>query len=87
MKKTVGVSVFPVGFSGGMKFEGPVCSRNGSVVKWKAYYAPNRYFNNTSFVKCTILITVKIILSLHTKFPHMKLITNEHKKFTQSKSL
>lgn len=41
MKKTVGVSVFPVGFAGGLKFEGPVC-RNGTALKWQAHYAPER---------------------------------------------
>ena len=42
MKKTQIVSVFPVGYSGGLKYEGPVCE-NGKVEKWRAHYAPERF--------------------------------------------
>ena len=41
MRKTVGVSVFPVGFSGGLKLEGPLCV-NGTASKWHAGWDPNR---------------------------------------------
>ena len=41
MRKTVGVSVFPVGFSGGLKLEGPLCV-NGNASKWHAAWDPNR---------------------------------------------
>ena len=51
MKKTHIVSVFPVGFSGGLKFEGPICE-SGDVVKWRAHYAPERYM-------CEILCNCK----------------------------
>ena len=42
MRKTEGVSVFPVAFSGGLAVEGPVCE-DGKAVKWIASYAPQRY--------------------------------------------
>ena len=35
------VSVFPVGFSGGLKFEGPICL-NGTATKWHAAWDPDR---------------------------------------------
>ena len=41
MRKTVGVSVFPVGFSGGLKLEGPLCL-NGTASKWHAAWDPDR---------------------------------------------
>ena len=41
MKKTESVSVFPVGFAGGLRFEGPIC-QNKSLVKWRAHYALDR---------------------------------------------
>jgi len=41
MKKTEVVSVFPVGFAGGLKYEGPLC-QNGTAVKWHAHYALER---------------------------------------------
>ena len=37
----MGVSVFPVGFSGGLKFEGPICS-NGTATKWHVAWDPDR---------------------------------------------
>ncbi len=42
MKKTEVVSVLPVAFSGGLKYEGPICE-TGKVAKWRAHYAPERY--------------------------------------------
>ena len=37
----MGVSVFPVGFSGGLKFEGPICV-NGSASEWHVAWDPKR---------------------------------------------
>ena len=31
------ISVFPVAFAGGMKFEGPVC-KDGKIVDWQAVW-------------------------------------------------
>lgn len=39
---TRGVSVFPVGFVAGLKFEGPVC-KDGKVERWQVQYAPKRH--------------------------------------------
>ena len=46
IRGTKRASVFPVGFAGGLKFEGPVCSENGTAVKWHVSWAPERYAYN-----------------------------------------
>ena len=55
MRKTKGVSVFPVAFSGNLAVEGPVCE-NGKAVKWIAAFAPQRYMymHILDFVFCTL---------------------------------
>ena len=52
MRKTKGVSVFPVAFSGNLAVEGPVCE-NGKAVRWIAAFAPQRYASSfhTVFVE------------------------------------
>ena len=60
MRKTKGVSVFPVAFSGGLSMEGPVCE-NGKAVKWIASFAPQRYLSIT--VHVTQIATVGSRLS------------------------
>ena len=37
------MSVFPVAFAGGLKFEGPICNENGTAASWHVSWAPNRY--------------------------------------------
>ena len=37
MRKTEMVSVFPVAFSGGLSFEGPIC-KDGKAVDWQAVW-------------------------------------------------
>ena len=43
MRWTKKVSVWPVGLSGGLKFEGPLCE-NGRVVDWHTMWEPSRKF-------------------------------------------
>ena len=43
MRHTKKVSVWPVGLSGGMKFEGPLC-KHGKVVDWHAMWDRERTF-------------------------------------------
>ena len=43
MRYTEKVSVWPVGLSGGMKFEGPIC-KDGKVVDWYAVWDRERIF-------------------------------------------
>ena len=43
MRKTRRVSVWPVGLTGGLRFEGPVCS-NGAVTGWHTAWHPERPF-------------------------------------------
>lgn len=42
IRLTQGVSVFPVGLVGGLKYEGPLC-KAGKVKGWHAQFAPNRH--------------------------------------------
>ena len=42
IRKTKRVSVFPVAFAGGLKFEGPVCSEDKTAVSWHVSWAPER---------------------------------------------
>ena len=49
IRKTKSVSVFPVGFAGGLKFEGPICE-DGKATSWHASFAPERY-------RCTLIYT------------------------------
>ncbi|XP_064400334.1 galactosylgalactosylxylosylprotein 3-beta-glucuronosyltransferase sqv-8-like isoform X4 [Halichondria panicea] len=42
IKKTQQVSVFLVGFCGGMRAEGPICNRNGRAKLWNAKWQPKR---------------------------------------------
>ena len=35
--------MFPVGFAGGLKFEGPICFENGTTASWHVSWAPERY--------------------------------------------
>lgn len=37
MRKTKMISVFPVAFTGGLAFEGPIC-KNGKAVAWQAVW-------------------------------------------------
>lgn len=41
MRYTKKVSVWPVGLSGGLKWEGPVC-KNGSIIKFYTAWKPER---------------------------------------------
>lgn len=46
MRKTIKVSVWPVGFAGALPYEGPVCF-NDTVKKWKSWavqFGPEREF-------------------------------------------
>ena len=43
MRWTKKVSVWPVGLSGGLKFEGPLCE-NGHVVDWHTMWERSRAF-------------------------------------------
>lgn len=43
MRSTKGVSMWPVGLSGGLKFEGPTC-KNGRVTGWYAVWDKTRQF-------------------------------------------
>lgn len=43
IRKTLKVSVFPVGFLTNRYYEGPTCS-NDRVISWKAAFAPEREF-------------------------------------------
>ena len=47
------MSVFPVGFAGGLKFEGPICE-DGKATSWHASFAPERYykFGKVTIYKC-----------------------------------
>jgi len=38
------IGVLPVGLSGGVKYEGPLCNANGSITGWHASYRPERTF-------------------------------------------
>ena len=68
IKKTKAVSVLPVGFSGGLKYEGPIC-HNGTAARWRAHYAPERYnsiindteWNSTLILKQTLLVYIIIL--------------------------
>ena len=42
IRKTKTVSVFPVAFAGGLKFEGPICAENGRAASWHVSWAPDR---------------------------------------------
>ncbi|XP_064382105.1 galactosylgalactosylxylosylprotein 3-beta-glucuronosyltransferase I-like isoform X2 [Halichondria panicea] len=44
IRKTENVSVFPVGFSGGLKVEGPTCNKERRAVSWHAEWGPDRPF-------------------------------------------
>ena len=47
MRKTKSVSVFPVAFSGGLEFEGPICE-NEKAKDWQAVWqSKQRYVNTT----------------------------------------
>lgn len=43
MRSTRRVSIWPVGLTGGLRFEGPVCS-NGKVTGWHSAWHPERPF-------------------------------------------
>ena len=43
IRKTRDVSVFKVGFAGGVYYEGPVCNQNGGVESWHSPSAEWRY--------------------------------------------
>ena len=43
MRYTTNVSIWPVGLSGGLKFEGPVC-KDGKVTGWYAKWGTKRIF-------------------------------------------
>ena len=36
------IGIWPVGYAGYLRFEGPVCV-NGEIVEWSALFAPQRY--------------------------------------------
>ena len=36
------IGIWPVGYAGYLRFEGPVCV-NGGIVEWSALFAPQRY--------------------------------------------
>ena len=43
MRYTKKVSVWPVGFAGGLLAEGPICE-NGKVINWHVGWSPERKF-------------------------------------------
>ena len=45
IRQTKNVSVFKVGFAGGVYYEGPVCDENGRVKEWHSPSAEWRYGN------------------------------------------
>ena len=44
MRSTIKGSVWPVGLSGGLKFEGPALCKNGKVMSWYTAWKPQRPF-------------------------------------------
>lgn len=44
MRYTRRVSVWPVAFAGGLRYESPIVSPAGKVVGWKVVFDPNRPF-------------------------------------------
>ena len=34
------MSIFPVAFAGGLKFEGPICNENGTAESWHVSWIP-----------------------------------------------
>ena len=42
IRRTKGVSVFPVAFAGGLVFKGPICAENGTATSWHVSQAPDR---------------------------------------------
>ena len=41
--------MFPVGFAGGLKFEGPICFENGTTASWHVSWAPERYTKSKQY--------------------------------------
>ena len=73
MRDTKRVSVWPVGLSGGLKYEGPICE-HGKVVDWYAMWDRERTFMidmaGKEFIKnthsCGSTVYKLIKLYLHT---------------------
>ena len=46
MRNTKRVSVFPVAFSGGLAFEGPIC-KDGRAIDWQAVWQSKERYGNS----------------------------------------
>ena len=53
IRKTKGISVFPVAFAGGLKYVGPVC-KHGRVLKWHRVFAKERFVYIYYYVSCPL---------------------------------
>ena len=55
------MSVFKVGFAGGLLYEGPVCDKNGRVKEWHSASAEWRYAIQTLINFCRHLAIVTAV--------------------------
>ena len=68
MRKTVKVSVWPVAFAGGLKYEGPECG-NGVVTKWHVSWGATRY---ACMCACMyVCVGVHVCVFVHSSIIHV----------------
>lgn len=69
IRKTKAVSVFPVAFSGGLTFEGPIC-KDGKAVDWQAVWqSKERFMLYTTVTPFCIIMTRCDTYSPHSGEP------------------
>ena len=68
MRQTKSVSVWPVGLSGGLHWQGPVC-KNNTIVDFRVVYKPNREIP-------TDMAGFAINAELVVKYPYLKFNPN-----------
>ena len=64
IRKTKEVSVFNVGFAGGVYYEGPVCGEDGRVREWHSPSAEWRYGMDRAVPDLYVVFKINIVCNL-----------------------
>ena len=68
MRQTKTVSIWPVGFVGGLRWEGPVC-KNNTIIDFRVAYKPNR---EIPVDMAGFAVNAKLVVNI----PHLKFNPN-----------